>query len=70
MHLAIVKSLKSSKKKMGRPRVDALPVMVRLRPDEVAALDRWIETHDLPISRPLAIRMLVRAGTGIERKKR
>ncbi len=68
MHLSISKSSKSSKKKMGRPRVYAQPIMVRLRPEELAALDQWIEAKGGVLSRPLAIRALIREMVG--RKKR
>ncbi len=71
MDLSIAKSRKSSQKKMGRPRVNALPIMVRLRPEELAALDKWIEAHSGVLSRPLAIRVLIQQATGMkERKKR
>jgi len=67
--MAMVKN--KVKEKRGRPRVYAQPIMVRLRPDEVEALNRWIEGQGgLPLSRPSAIRLLVRMGTGMERGKK
>lgn len=54
---------KPSKKKMGRPRVNAVPINVRFPPDEVAALDDWIaeEAQGLP-TRAQAVRHLVAKG--------
>lgn len=45
----------------GRPRTDATPVMVRLAPTDLAALDGWIAVQESPYSRPEAIRVLLRA---------
>jgi hypothetical protein len=46
--------------KRGRPRVDALAVTVRLHPEHLSILDRWIaEQPDKP-GRPEAIRRLLR----------
>lgn len=48
---------------MGRPRVDATPITLRLRPDVLTALDAWIaEQPDPKPSRPAAIRGFVEAG--------
>ncbi len=73
MDLSTPKSAAKVRKmgKMGRPPVHAKPINVRLRPDEIAALDRWIEAQGgLPLSRPSAIRLLVRVGAGMERGKK
>lgn len=48
------------KSKRGRPRTDATPVMVRLQPDQLAALDAWREAQPGTPSRPEAIRTLLR----------
>lgn len=48
------------KRKRGRPRTDATPVMVRLQPDQLASLDAWIERQASPPSRPEAIRLILR----------
>lgn len=48
------------KSKRGRPRTDSTPVMVRLQPEQIAALDAWIERQEEPRpSRPEAIRRLL-----------
>lgn len=50
----------SGAKKIGRPRVDAAPVNVRVPPDLLADLDTWIaEQPDPKPSRPEAIRLLL-----------
>jgi hypothetical protein len=46
----------------GRPRTNATPVMVRLQPDQLAALDAWIAGQNKSISRPEAIRAILAAG--------
>lgn len=45
----------------GRPRTGVgTPIMVRLQPDQLAALDRLIEDHEEPRpSRPEAIRQIL-----------
>lgn len=46
-------------KTVGRPRVDAVGVMVKMPPDELADLDRWIRKQTDPKpSRPAALRRL------------
>ncbi|MET4370227.1 hypothetical protein ABIA99_002915 [Bradyrhizobium sp. LB12.1] len=53
------------KRPLGRPRVDAVPVMVRMPPNEMQGVDRWIEGRPPPKpSRPEAIRRLVEIGLG------
>lgn len=48
------------KSRRGRPRTDSTPVMVRLQPDQLAALDAWIARQDEPRpTRPEAIRTLL-----------
>ena len=48
------------KPKRGRPVTNAVPVMVRLHPEQIAALDRWIARHPEPKpSRPEAIRQMI-----------
>jgi hypothetical protein len=49
------------KKKIGRPRIGSVGVMVRLPPDQLADLDRWIvdigrRMRAKPSGRPEAIR--------------
>jgi hypothetical protein len=50
------------KKPIGRPRVDAVLIGVRVPPAGVAELDAWIKRHDPGLSRPEAIRRLVEIG--------
>jgi len=48
------------KPKRGRPVTNAVPVMVRLHPEQIAALDKWIARHPAPKpSRPEAIRQMI-----------
>ena len=49
----------TQKRRGGRPRIDAVPIMVRVAPDKVAALDAWRARQDDAPSRPEAIRRLV-----------
>ena len=57
------KRLVSDTRKRGRPRVDATPVMVRMPPAKLAAVDLWIREKPRPKpSRPEAIRHLVELG--------
>jgi len=52
-------TIPSAKKSRGRPKVDAVPVNVRVPPDLVADLDRWISDQPEPKpSRPEALRTL------------
>lgn len=47
------------KRPRGRPRTDATPVMVRLSPEQVAALDQWIAAIEPSWGRPAGIRALI-----------
>lgn len=50
----------SNVRKTGRPRVDAVPLSVRVPPDLLADLDIWIAEQPEPRpSRPEALRRLV-----------
>lgn len=52
-----------SKKKRGPPPTGkGTPIMTRLQPPQIAALDTWIARQREPMSRPEAIRRLVEAG--------
>lgn len=57
----MAKSTSDNKKSMGRPRTGIGQLIgVRLQPDQLAALDRWIEGQEEPRpSRPEAIRQLI-----------
>ena len=49
-------------RKVGRPRTDAIPVMVRIAPDQLTAIDAYIATQPEPHpTRPEAIRRLLAA---------
>jgi len=50
------------KRGRGRPKVGAIPVMVRLLPDQVARLDRWRGGLVGSPGRPEAIRRLLEQG--------
>jgi hypothetical protein len=50
------------KKRIGRPPVNAVPVLVRVPPAELEPIDNWISKQKEPISRPEAIRRLVELG--------
>jgi hypothetical protein len=60
---------KTEKNKGGRPRVDATPVMVRLAPDQLKRLDKWIAAQKAEqVGRPEAIRRLMTLGlSAVER---
>jgi Arc/MetJ-type ribon-helix-helix transcriptional regulator len=50
----------ATKKSGGRPRVDATPVMVRIPPEQLKRLDKWISSHKgEDVSRPEAIRRIL-----------
>jgi hypothetical protein len=52
-----------NKKKMGRPATGiGTMIGVRLQPDQLAALDSWIEHQPDTLSRPEAVRRLVEKG--------
>jgi len=53
----------------GRPRVDATPVNTRFPPDELADLDAWIARQEEEISRPEAVRRLVKEGLAAAPKR-
>ncbi len=47
------------KRKRGRPPVGAIPVLVRLLPDQANSLDRWRTTQSDKPGRPEGIRRLI-----------
>jgi hypothetical protein len=49
------------KRGRGRPPTDATPILVRLQPDRLAAVDAWIARQNAPITRPEAIRAMLDA---------
>jgi hypothetical protein len=52
----------NGKRPIGRPKVGAILIGVRVPPADVAALDAWIKKHAAGLSRPKAIRRLVDIG--------
>jgi hypothetical protein len=60
-------SMIPQKKRGARPAGESEPIMVRLRPVPLAALDAWIARQGDAPSRPEAIRRLVDIGLGAER---
>src|SRR5216683_3328296 len=62
--------LKNKKRGRGRPTTGATPLAVRLLPNELARIDRWIGKRPKPKpSRPEAIRHLVDVGLEAPIKK-
>jgi cytochrome c553 len=61
-HHIIIMSINGSIKKRGRPSTGAgQGINVRLQPDQLAALDAWIEAQATPKpTRPEAIRQLLK----------
>ncbi|MFZ3178721.1 MAG: hypothetical protein WA156_00580 [Methylocystis silviterrae] len=57
-------SLPKTKSKGGRPRTDATPVMVRIVPQQLKALDGWRDKQDDAPTRPEAIRRLIEKALG------
>jgi hypothetical protein len=58
-----MKSVNNMEKKRGRgrPATGATPILVRLQPDRLAAIDAWIVSQDSPMTRPEAIRAMLDA---------
>jgi hypothetical protein len=57
----MAKSISDVRKSRGRPAVNAVPITVRMPPDQLAKLDAWIAAQPSPMSRPEAIRAMVQA---------
>jgi hypothetical protein len=57
------------KRGRGRPFLGAQPVMVRLLPSRVAAIDKWRKAQPDHPGRPEAIRRLVEVALAIKAKK-
>lgn len=57
-----MKSKSRKRLSRGRPRIGATPVQVRMPPTDLAALDHWIGKAVNPLTRPEAIRLLVKRG--------
>ena len=50
------------KKRIGRPPVNAVAVLVRIPPAELEPIDNWMAKQKEPVTRPEAIRRLVELG--------
>lgn len=63
----MARSIQDIPKKRGRPPSGGRGegIMLRLTPEQLGALDAWIERQDDPLSRPEAIRRLL-FGKGLE----
>lgn len=59
----MVKKPVKSARGRGRPAVSATQIMARLRPEELAHLDRIIEQDGREMSRPEALRALAQSAT-------
>jgi len=67
----MMKSIPSAKKRgRGRPRVDATPVNTRFPPDELDVLDAWMSKQKEEMSRPEAVRRIVKDALGAAPKRR
>jgi hypothetical protein len=49
------------KRGRGRPKTDAVPVLVRLQPTQLNAIDSWAGKQTPPATRPKAIRGMIDA---------
>jgi len=50
------------KRGKGRPAINAVPVTVRIPPNQLSALDAWIDHQPGELSRPEAVRRLMEIG--------
>ncbi len=55
-------TLISRKRRGPAPTGQGVPVLVRLHPEQLAALDAWIESQPDAPSRPEAVRRILAAG--------
>jgi len=58
----MARAISNIEKQRGRPATGATPIMVRVLPDQLKAIDDWIEQDGGRFSRPEAIRQLVAIG--------
>ena len=56
-------------KPVGRPAVNATPVLVRIRPSQLESLDRWRKRQEEGLGRPEAIRKLIELALGGGKKR-
>jgi hypothetical protein len=57
----------NGKKRIGRPPVGSLLIGVRMPPADVVTLDAWIMMHARGLSRPKAIRRLIKLGLKVKK---
>jgi hypothetical protein len=58
------------KKKRGPPPTGkGVPITTRLQPPELSALDEWIDSQGDEVSRPEALRRLMKLALGAGKKK-
>jgi hypothetical protein len=56
----------NNSRRRGRPAVNATQIALRLPPADLAALDRWISERPEELTRPEAIRRILRANLPID----
>lgn len=59
INYVMTSSVSNIGKKIGRPAVNAVPVTVRIPPEQLARLDEWIAVQGDAPSRPEAIRRII-----------
>jgi hypothetical protein len=65
---AAMRKTSKTRKKPGPPKTGVgHPVGVRLHPELLARLDAWIAKQAVPVTRPLAIRLLIERALDAER---
>ncbi|MCW1844139.1 ribbon-helix-helix domain-containing protein [Prosthecomicrobium hirschii] len=62
----MTETISNTRKGRGRPRVDATQLSVRLPPDQLAALDQWIAATGRNMTRPEALREILRAAIAVK----
>lgn len=55
----MVKAIADIGKKRGRPATGSTGILVKMLPDQLAALDAWISAQPEKVSRPEAVRRLL-----------
>jgi hypothetical protein len=53
-------TLSTRKRRGPAPTGKGTPIGVRLQPNDLSALDEWIARQEIPLSRPEAIRVILR----------
>jgi len=59
----VMDAIPDIRKTRGRPKVGSTGVLVKFMPDQLAALDAWIDAQGGGMSRPEAVRRIVAAAT-------